>query len=99
MLIFLPIHVINNLLDMTRTESGSVFSVSHHINISAVNGTSVDIHRPAAISTAITLESSRSLIGSVPSILFGDPVQVHPLLAVAHASTAFRAHADEPLML
>ena len=38
MLIFLSSHVTNNLLDMTRTESGSEFSVRHPINISAVNG-------------------------------------------------------------
>ena len=58
-----------------------------------------DKDRSEAVSTDVRRGSSRSLIGSVPSILFDDPVQVHPLLAVAHASTAFQAHTDEILML
>ena len=84
---------------MTRTESGRELSVRHSFDISVVIEESVDIHRSEAVSTGLNIQISRSLIESRPSIPFGDPVQVHPLLAVAHAFTANRAHTEEPLML
>ena len=70
MLIFLSVNVINNRLDMTRSESGSEFSIRHPFpfNITAVNGVFVDMHRSEAVSTGVTRELQ-------VTILFGTPVR------------------------
>lgn len=61
---------------MTRTESGRELSVRHPFDISAVIEEAVEVHRSEAVSTGVALEVSESRTGSVPAILFGDPVQV-----------------------
>ncbi|KAL8283833.1 hypothetical protein RQP46_005265 [Phenoliferia psychrophenolica] len=69
------VHVINNLLDMTRAETGRELSRRSPFDISATIAQAVAVHQSEALSRGLSLEITESPSGT-PAVLFGDHVQI-----------------------